>query len=112
MSDLRLEVPCYGKTTAVLSTRRNSARRLRYWMAEIYCQLPRNAPIQLVAIVGSDDAAPRFEVTSSIDGVHHALWLMHSCIELPPASWSRLKAWAAGVVQEHPSNGDVMERCA
>lgn len=112
MSDLRLEVPCYGKTTAVLSTRRNSATGPRYWMAEIYCQPPRKAPIQLVTIVGSDDAPPRFEVTSSLDEVRHVLWLMHSCIELPPTSWNRLKAWATGAAQEPASYGLVAERSA
>ncbi|ASK91843.1 MULTISPECIES: hypothetical protein [Xanthomonas] len=112
MSTLRLEVPCYGGTTAVLSARRNPATGARYWMAEIYCQPPRSTAIQLLVICGSDDAAPRFEVTSSSDGVRHCLWLMHSCIELPLASWKRLKALAADLIEEHPSHGGAMERCA
>ncbi|MCC4600280.1 hypothetical protein [Xanthomonas melonis] len=103
MSATRLEVACYGPTKAVLSTGLNAATRARYWIAEVYYERQRAAATQLVTIVGSDGAQPSFETLAQTDGIRHCLWLDHSCIELPPASWMALKAWADDVMQDAPS---------
>ncbi|OBR78763.1 hypothetical protein A7D35_02820 [Xanthomonas arboricola] len=104
MSRMRLEVACYGRTTAVLSTDLNSATHARFWLAEIYYEPQRAQPIQLVAIVGGDGDQPRFEMPQDLDGVRHCIWLMHGCIELPAASWTALKAFAEGVMQGSASS--------
>ncbi|WP_372177491.1 hypothetical protein ACCQ23_21335 [Xanthomonas axonopodis pv. phyllanthi] len=104
MSATRLEVACYGRTKAVLSTRLNSATHARIWMAEVYYAPQRAAAVQVVAIVGSDGEQPSFETPSGAEGIRHCLWLEHSCIELPARSWTTLKAWTDGVMQEASSS--------
>ncbi|QHG87963.1 hypothetical protein ACCQ13_14850 [Xanthomonas sp. NCPPB 1638] len=94
MSGLRLEVPCYGETSAVLSKHLNRATGSPYWIAEIYCDAARAQLIQLVVIIGKEGSLPRFEVPSERKCAHHTLWLDQSCMELPPASWEKLKIWA------------------
>lgn len=108
MSRMRLEVACYGRTKAVLSTDINSATQARTWLAEVYYEPPRAQAIQLVAIVGVDGCQPRFEMPQDIDGIRHCIWLTHSCIELPAASWTALKAFADGVMQG-AAKADVCE---
>ncbi|UXA48501.1 hypothetical protein M0D44_19865 [Xanthomonas prunicola] len=105
MSRMRLEVASYGRTTAVLSTHLNSATHARVWLAEVYYEPPRAQPIQIAVIVGDDGDQPRFEITQDLDGVRHCIWLMHTCLELPAASWMTLKAWADDVMQDAASRG-------
>ncbi|MBB4726376.1 hypothetical protein [Xanthomonas arboricola] len=104
MSRMRLEVACYGRTKAILSTYLNSATHARVWLAEVYYEPPRAQAIQVVAVVGADGDQPRFEMPQDLDGVRHCIWLTHSCIELPAASWTALKAFAEGVMQGSASS--------
>ncbi|WP_031344758.1 hypothetical protein, partial [Xanthomonas phaseoli] len=103
MSRMRLEVASYGRTTVVLTADLNSATHARRWLAEIYSEPPRAKPIQVAVIVGGDGDQPRFEMPQDLDGIRHCIWLTHSCIELPAASWKTLKAWADGVMQDAAS---------
>lgn len=103
MSRMRLEVASYGRTTVVLSTHLNSATHARVWLAEVYYETPRAQPIQIAVIVGDDGDQPRFQITQDLDGVRHCISLMHSCLELPAASWMTLKAWVDNAMQDAAS---------
>lgn len=107
MSRMRLEVACYGRTKAVLSAYRNSATHACVWLAEIYYEAPRAQAIQVVAIVGTEGDQPRFEMPQDLDGIRHCIWLGHSCIEVPAASWKALKAFADVGVPHGAASGDV-----
>ncbi|MBB3759243.1 hypothetical protein [Xanthomonas arboricola] len=103
MSRMRREVASYGETTVVLSTDLNPVTHARVWLAEIYYEPPRAKPIQVAVIVGGDGDQPRFEMPQDLDGIRHCIWLMHSCIELPAASWMALNVWADAVMQDAAS---------
>ncbi|MCE4371799.1 hypothetical protein [Xanthomonas hortorum] len=109
MSATRIEVAGHGKTRAVLSTRLNSATHARVWIAEVYYETQNAKAIRVVAIVGNDGDQPSFEMPQHVDGICHCLWLGHSCVELPAASWNTLKAWSGGVMQGATSRARPQE---